>query len=119
MKRSSLTGLIVAFYLTPFAHATITWNFDNGTNGDLGVTSKAFTQGTTTLTAYGVNDTTGAALHLWNKNVVPTDMGLGTAPGVSNEIDTINIVELDVSHIAANTTMSVLISSLANDSFNW
>src|ERR1700680_4785011 len=113
MKRSSIIGLLAGLSLASFAQASTTWTFDNGTNGDMLVTNKGYTQNSTTLTAYAVDDTNGNAVDLWNKHVSPEDFGIGTAPGVSNEIDTRYIVELNVSAIAANTSMSILMSSLS------
>ena len=117
MNRSRLAALIFTVGSCTMAHAALqTWSFNNPT-GTLGNTQTyTSSPGGIVITAYGFLGTPtakGAATALFGKNVSgdPTEQGLGTNLGSSNEIDTSHFVELDL-HNLTGLTINLTIQSL-------
>ena len=125
-------GFVAALLILPSNAGAITWNF-GGTGGDLGTAPVPFTSGSGTITATAWTLSSGSftVQHLFQRNEVPDDQGLGvcnsfddgsgasclsrpTGNGDNNEIDNNggkqDLIRLDFGAIAGG--LGVVLNSL-------
>jgi hypothetical protein len=135
MKLTYLTfALFTGLSLVSVANAAVVWNFASGVTQNTDLSSPQTFNCTNgviacspavNIIAYGAHPDDGSSTDLFAKftsSSTNVETGLGTNHGTDNEIDTDHLIELDVSSIAANTTLNFLITSVQSgsaDVFAW
>ena len=91
----------------------------NSITGDLGVTSQSYSNGGTTVTAYGY--VSGSPHNLFGKNDGGDEVGLGLTGQPNNEITATDFIQLDIRQLAAHgfNTAALFVGSTQGTDEPW
>ncbi len=94
--------------------ASISVTFNSPT-GDLGVSSKSYSDGGVSVTAYGY--VSGSPHNLFGKNDGGDEIGLGLTGQLDNEVGPSDFIQLDISQLHTNgfNTAELFVGSTQND----